>query len=166
MVFDFFGAEAGDHLFEVGFFFVQLGELLGVMFINHGFHGDGAGHGSFGAEQGGGRAQREACDMPDRLQGGGAYLAGGDQLVEGGEVGFFLRGHMLDDGESGFGFRAVLAFQDGDLTGVDAFGAIFTGLVYADHFFECLGFGEVAGLTHKSLPVGMRGDATMGVVAG
>src|SRR6476659_3577306 len=122
------GAKFGDIGGEFRVVLPELVELAGIMAINLGFHRIGAGERRFLRHQRGRRAEREAGDVPQRLERRRAHPAFGDQLVEAGEMAFFLRRHARDE----LGFRTVAA-KDRQLPGVDARRAIFAGLVDAQH---------------------------------
>ena len=96
------------------------------------------GHGGAFAHGGGGGAQCVAGEVPEGEQGGGADAALGDEVGEGVEVVLLLRLHVAEDVAAG------ASAQDVDLALVDAFGAIFAGVVDADHALDALARGGVA----------------------
>ena len=138
-VFEFFGAEAFDGVAEGGFRVGEGGGLLLVVFVDGFLDGDGAGHGGAGAEGGGGGAEGVSGEVPEGEERGGADAAFGDEGCEGVEVDLFLGLHVADD------VALVGAAEDGELALVDAFGAVFAGVVDADEAFDHGSGGEVAG---------------------
>src|SRR5262249_49173270 len=109
---------------------------------DHAFDGFGAGVGGLFSEESGGGAEREACSVPDRRHDGGADMARGQQLVERVEGGLLLRGDVSE--LAGDAFAALLAFGDGGVALVDRNGAVFAGMIDAEHFFTTIGGGHAA----------------------
>ncbi len=102
-----------------------------VVAVDLGLDRDGARHRRRRAEQRGADAERIAGDVPQRMQDGRADAALDDQVVEHREVPRLLRLHPPDRrGDGG----AVAHHRE--LSGVDPRGAIFAGVVDADHLVD------------------------------
>ena len=124
------GTELRDLGAQRGLVLAEGGLLRLVVLVDRLLHRDGAGHGAAVAEQGGGGAQREAGDMPDRQQRGRADPARGDQPGEGVEVHLLLVLHVPDH-------RLPLgAAEHRELAGVDPLGAVFAGVVDPDGLLD------------------------------
>ena len=81
-----------------------------------------------------GRTQCKTGDAPYRLQRGGAHPALVHQRVERFQMPLFLLGHMFDGFDAML--RAPAALQHGKLALIDPHGAIFAGMIDADHGFD------------------------------
>src|SRR3546814_10547915 len=88
------GLKLGDGRVEVRIVVAQRLQLLGIMLVDLGLDGGGAGHGGLWSHQRGGRPKRMAGDLPERLEQGRTDTAVGDQPVE------FLQGALLLGGHS------------------------------------------------------------------
>src|SRR5690606_8022178 len=103
-------------------------ELARIMPIDFFFDRRGAGHRRFRAEQRSGRAERIPRDGPYRLQGGGTDATLRHHGIEFGLMSALLLGHGAYLRRI---WRAVA--HHGELPGIDAGGAVFAGLIDADH---------------------------------
>ena len=124
------GAELLDGVVQRLLVGAELVCLLGVVLVDHLLDRDRAGHGGTLAEQGGADAEREAGDVPERLQRGRTHAALGDQPLEGLQVAQLLLVHVAD--------RRALGpvAEHRELTFVDPPGAVFAGMVDADHALD------------------------------
>src|SRR3546814_20683916 len=90
------GLKLGDGRGEVRIVVAQRLQLLGIMLVDLGLDGGGAGHGGLWSHQRGGRPKRMAGDLPERLEQGRTDAAVGDQPVEFLQVALLLGGHSRD----------------------------------------------------------------------
>ena len=88
---------------------------------------DGAGHRRAFAHRRGRRAKREPDHVPERQHRGGPHPAPHHQLREPIQMLLLLRLHLAQR------VRAVGTPQHRELAGIDARGAVFAGMVHADH---------------------------------
>ena len=115
--------------------------LPGIVPVDHLFHRFGAGHRRARAEHRGRGSEREAGEVPQRLQQRRPHPPLRQHLVELGEVLAFLRGHLPDHR------RGAAAPEHPELALVDAHRAVLAGVVDAQDAVDQLLFRQVAGQT-------------------
>src|SRR5690348_16751756 len=125
---DLIGPKVGNVRGKFRIAVAERDELLAIMFVDLGLDRVGAGKRGFLGHEGRRGPEREAGDVPQRLQRGRTHAALGHQPVEAVEVPLLLRRHA--GGELGFG---AVAAEHGELPRVDPRRTIFPGLVDAQH---------------------------------
>ena len=100
-MFELVGSKIGNIRGKLGIVIAELGQLLAIMLVDLGLDRVGAGQRGFLRHKRARSAEREPCNVPQRLERGRTNAAIGHQRVEALKVALFLGRHARD--QLGFG---------------------------------------------------------------